>query len=597
VLRALQSVIGEVEVSEQRGGHGQANEHASEGAVILLAQHQFAFLEPRHRPSRISAKQRDRTQETTPQPAPVISMLQRTRVAGGGDGFGLVEATGRPQSISQRGAQHRRGGATCLSIRTRDSVPGRLDGKVEAPRVDRCCDDGQRGRPSEALRQSRVSEHGGRVLEPLPGRARGDGLHESANGVKVVPRRAILYSLRRSLQSFVGVSGAAEPPKKQVGDASREGGALRVGERCILGGRPCFHRFFEAALPGERLPEQVAGLEVGTGAQRETRQPLGEVDVADRPRMPGALEQHARVRPVPDLCPPGGHPQGVLASIVARLEGVSETPPQLVESERRSLRSHHVPEQRVRESNLHIAGLGARANQATTFEASDDIPREQAIHAAPWHRFTDGENLERVVLEVVERTETCRHHIAKPRARLQRPVPVPELVVTAKCPALEPLHHELTQKQDIARCPFLERVQRGAIDRTYEHGTQQLAHLGSRQRLQLDANCRFVLPQSENRIRYPFSASDRHDDRGASADNEMMDEDRRRTVQQVRVVHAEDESAVNLTVEALDHGAERRLTSSPHRLRGDKMRESTQRNRAGGVRRDCPVGSPPFDLG
>src|SRR5262249_62336438 len=133
-----------------------------------------------------------------------------------------------------------------------------------------------------------MSEYRGRVFDPLPCRARGDGLGEGANGVKVAPRRRVLHSLRSSSYCVASFSRAAESPEKQVGDARGERRALSVGVRYFFGELPRFHRLFESALSDERLAEQVAGPEVGTGAQRETRHPLSEVDLADRPPAPGA---------------------------------------------------------------------------------------------------------------------------------------------------------------------------------------------------------------------------------------------------------------------------------------------------------------------
>src|SRR5262249_61302043 len=104
--------------------------------------------------------------------------------------------------------------------------------------------------------------------------------------------------------SAASLPRARESPEKQVGDARGERRALSVGVRYFFGELPRFHRLFESALSDERLAEQVAGLEVGTGAQRETRQPLSEVDLADRPRVPGARDQHARFRSVPHPSPP-----------------------------------------------------------------------------------------------------------------------------------------------------------------------------------------------------------------------------------------------------------------------------------------------------
>ena len=102
VLGAPQSTATQVEVSEQGGGHGQANEDTLEEALILLAQHQLAFLEPHHRPFGISSHKRDRTQESAPEAAAVISVFESARVAGRGLSFSLVEATGRPERASAK---------------------------------------------------------------------------------------------------------------------------------------------------------------------------------------------------------------------------------------------------------------------------------------------------------------------------------------------------------------------------------------------------------------------------------------------------------------------------------------------------------------
>ena len=160
--------------------------------------------------------------------------------------------------------------------------------------------------------------------------------------------------------------------------------ALRVGGRHVLGGLPRCHRLLEAALTDERLSEEIAGLEVGTGAERQPRQPLSEIDLADGPSVARALDQRLRIRPVADLRPPRRYSQGGPRSeVVMRLEDVRQSTPDLVESRpwtRALARRRRTAG--CASLKLDTAGLRARADESTTLQAGDHPGREQVIDTA-----------------------------------------------------------------------------------------------------------------------------------------------------------------------------------------------------------------------
>ena len=203
-----------------------------------------------------------------------------------------------------------------------------------------------------------------------------------------------------------------------------------------------------------------------------------------------------------------------------------------------------------------------------------------------------GHELERTQLRARELADAPPHDLGQARTGIEGARPPPDSTVRAKRAPFEAFADQLVQEQRIAARRFPQALHRRALDFAVQRLRDQPLHFRLGERLQLHVLRQPVLPQRNDRVSDRLTAAHGGDHERGGGASKLVNERRRTVVEQVSIVHREDQAASACALAQRPAGAPQELepATAPRNRDREQMRERAKRDRGRRARRRRPRG-------